>query len=122
MEEGGKDDYQHVVATLQKGISNMKHLTSQSLGKLQDGVEEGLSQAEDDLKNAKGDLAEARETELKAEKRRAPLLNSLVKAKDVLKNASSMRNYTPALEHKAIRSISINWTFAWQMYASKLMQ
>ena len=56
MDEGGKDDYMHVVATLQKGIANMKHLTSQSLSKLQDGVEEGLGQAEDDLKNAKGEL------------------------------------------------------------------
>ena len=43
---------------LQKGLSNMKHLTAQSLGKLQDGVEEGLSQAEDDMKNAKSELAE----------------------------------------------------------------
>ena len=41
------------------------HLTSQSLSKLQDGVEEGLGQAED-LKNAKGEL-EARK-QLKAEK------------------------------------------------------
>ena len=83
MEEGGNDDYMHVVATLEKSLANMKHLTTQDLGKLQDGVEDALGQAEDDMKNAKGELAEARETELTAEKRRAPLLNSLAKAKDV---------------------------------------
>ena len=60
--------------TLQKGIANMKHLTSQSLSKLQDGVEEGLGQAEDDLKMQRRAFGN-RETELKAEKRRTLLIS-----------------------------------------------
>jgi hypothetical protein len=88
---GDKDDYLSVVSALQNSLKGLSSLNSKTLAKVQDNVEDALTQAEEDQKNARSDLSDAKETALAAEKRRAPLLKVLSKAQQMLKKVSDIK-------------------------------